>query len=62
MRFSTTDKVKLVKQKTSEKVEDLIRMCTGIKDYMPHNSMHKNYSLMHKIIDKFKPKKCPFKW
>ena len=62
VRFSTTDKVKLVKQKTSEKVEDLIRMCTEIKKYMPSNSMHKNYSLMQKIIDKFKPKRCPFKW
>jgi len=62
VRFSTTDKVKLIKQETSEKVENLSRMCTGIKNYMPGNSMHKNYSLMQKIIDKFKPKRCPFKW
>ena len=62
VRFSTVDKVKLVKQETTKKIEALSAMCTQLKNYIPNNSMSKNYSLMHKIIDKFKPKRCPFKW
>lgn len=61
VKFNTLDKVKLDKQESTKKIEELIIMCTQLKDYIPNNSMRKNYSLMHKLIDKFKPKKCPFK-
>lgn len=61
VKFNTLDKVKLNRQESTKKIEELIIMCTQLKDYIPNNSMHKNYSLMHKLIDKFKPKKCPFK-
>lgn len=61
VRFNTLEKVKLVKQETSEKIEELSVMCTGLKTFIPNNSMRKNYSLMHKLINKFKSKKCPFK-
>lgn len=61
VKFNTLDKVKLDRQESTKKIEELIIMCTQLKDYIPNNSMRKNYSLMHKLIDKFKPKKCPFK-
>lgn len=61
VKFNTLDKVKLVKQETTKKIEDIIIMCTQLKNYTPNNSMRNNYSLLHKIINKFKTKKCPFK-
>ncbi len=61
VKFNTLDKIKLDRQESTKKIEELIIMCTQLKNYIPNNSMRKNYSLMHKLIDKFKPKKCLFK-
>jgi hypothetical protein len=62
VRFNTLNKVKLVKQEPTKEIENLIMMCVNVKSYSSNNSMQKNYSLMKRIIDKLKPKSCPFRW
>ena len=62
IRFNTLDKVKLIKQEPTKELENLISMCLSVKAYSPKHSMEKNYSFMKKMIDKLKPKRCPFRW
>jgi hypothetical protein len=64
VRFPTTDKINLVKEPISEDLSKVINSCTTLKDYVPNNTLEKNYSMGASLIKLFKDKmfkkKCPF--
>jgi hypothetical protein len=66
LKFSTTDKISLTREEISEDLSRVVNSCTRVKDYVPNNSLEKNYSMGASFIKLFKDKmfkkKCPFQF
>jgi hypothetical protein len=64
VRFLTTDKISLTKEESSEELNKVVNSCTRLKDYVPNNTLDKNYSMGSWAVNLFKDKifkkKCPF--
>jgi hypothetical protein len=66
VRFSTTNKISLSREETSNDLNRVVNSCTTLKNYVPNNTLDKNYGMGAWFINLFKAKmfkkksKCPF--
>jgi hypothetical protein len=66
LRFLTPNKISLTREKTSDDLSRVVNSCTTLKDYVPNNTLEKNYGMGAWFINLFKAKmfkkksKCPF--
>jgi hypothetical protein len=68
VRFSTPNKISLTREETSDDLSRVVNSCITLKDYVPNNTLDKNYSMGSWAVNLFKAKmfkkrsKCPFKF
>jgi hypothetical protein len=66
VRFPTINKIKLTREEISNDLSRVVNSCAALQNYVPNNTLDKNYGMGEWFINLFKAKmfkkksKCPF--